>query len=284
MAGVKDFEVAGRFYPADRRSLKDEIALFRATVPQDYACTTRAVIVPQAGHIFSGKMAVAALQYLRKDTKSIFIFSPAHRASFHGIAVCDHGSFATPLGAVRTNADITAKLTDKFGCKVFNEAFAGEHAVEVQLPFLQALLPRARIVPIIAGKVDGSAIAKIIGEFWKDGGNAFLVSSDLSHFLGEDEATAMDAETCTMIENNDVAGLTCNRACGAVLCRGLAEFAGEKGFSLLRVGRHHSGKITGNGLSVVGYGAWILAETEKNKFLANNFSDYILGIDRKSVV
>jgi AmmeMemoRadiSam system protein B/AmmeMemoRadiSam system protein A len=283
MAGVKGCEVAGKFYPADGRSLADEIGKFRAAIPHDYGCTTRAAIVPHASHIFSGKLAMAALQYLDRGAENVFVFAPAHRVAFAGLAVCDYDAFATPLGALPTNAAIGAELVENFGCRVFNGAFAGEHAIEVQLPFLRTYLPDARIVPIIAGDADGGAIGKIIGKFWGDRGNVFIVSSDLSHFHGAEEATAMDLETCRLVEDGIGEGFTADRACGAIPCRGLLEFAAGKNFSLVRVGRHHSGEVTGDGTNVVGYGAWILVESEKNKFLVDNFSDYVAVVCRDSI-
>ena len=282
MADVKKADVAGSFYPSDPQAVADAVAAFEKSMPCEYACQSRVVIAPHAGWIYSGRLAASALQYLDGSAKNIFIFAPAHRVSFEGIAICDYAGFETPLGTFAVNDTIGKELARRFDCKIFNDAFAGEHAIEVQLPLLYGRFANAKIIPIVVGNVSPVSMEEIIGEFWS-GENAFVISSDLSHFHGYEEAMEIDGETCAMVEDCALEDFSSDRACGAISIRGLIGFAARKNFSLLRVGTGNSGDVTGDRRNVVGYGAWLLAEKTRNRFIADNFAKLTIAICRGSI-
>ncbi|MDR1401624.1 MAG: AmmeMemoRadiSam system protein B [Puniceicoccales bacterium] len=279
----KTADVAGMFYPADPQTLRNQILAFQNFSLPLCSCESRAVIIPHAGYVYSGQLAASALQYLDKNAANIFIFAPAHRIPLEGIAVCDYDAFETPLGTLAVNCEICDRLRKDFGCKLSSEAFSGEHAVEVQLPMLQMHLPGAKIIPLVVGDTAHSTVCEILEKFWEDRKNAFIISSDLSHFHSCEEAAEIDSTTCNMIENCATEDFSFDRACGATAIRGLMDFTAKKGFSLQRVGTHNSGDTSGDRNRVVGYGAWILSEVGMNKFIKNYFSDEVISICHGSI-
>jgi AmmeMemoRadiSam system protein B/AmmeMemoRadiSam system protein A len=280
---VKAAAVAGTFYASDGDALAREIAELRGGIRRDYDCHGRAVIAPHAGYAYSGKLAAAALQYLNPAAGTAFVFAPAHRVAFEGIAVCDYANFATPLGNIATNSAATEELIKNFNCKIFNEAFESEHAIEVQLPLLKTYSRDIKIVPLLVGDASPSAIDEILAKFWVDPANVFIISSDLSHFHDRVTAAAMDCETCGMIESCQIEKFSPQRACGSTSICGLVKFAAGKDFAPIRIGYHNSGDITGDGSSVVGYGAWLLVECPFNKFISDHCSAHVLSICRRSI-
>ncbi|MDR1413543.1 MAG: AmmeMemoRadiSam system protein B [Puniceicoccales bacterium] len=279
---IKKADVAGTFYLADPQALRGQIIEFQK-IPPPYSCVSRAVIVPHAGHIYSGRLAASALRLLDRNASNIFIFAPAHRIPFKGIAVCNYDAFATPLGTFAVNREICTQLLQNFGCQLLNEAFSGEHAIEVQLPLLQTHFPNARIIPLVIGDADHEFVSKILQKFWEDRGNVFVISSDLSHFHSQGKAIEIDSVTHNMIENCTTENFSHDRACGATAICGLMEFATQNGFSLLRIGTHNSGEISGDKNRVVGYGAWTLSEIDRNKFIKNHYAKEIVSICRGSI-
>ncbi|MDR1256039.1 MAG: AmmeMemoRadiSam system protein B [Puniceicoccales bacterium] len=283
MPKLKEANVAGLFYPKEPEILLAEISRLKSPIERQYGCSSRALIVPHAGYAYSGKLAVKALQYLDKGVKNVFIFSPAHRLAFDGIAVSDYGGFQTPLGTIPTNNAISGELLAGFGCELLNEAFDNEHAVEVQLPLLKACVGDIQVIPIVVGNAKHGSVARIMEKFWPDKSNAFLISSDLSHFHSHEEAMLLDASSCNAIESCSVEDFRPDYACGATAICGLMNFAAANNFSLIRIGTYNSGEVSGDRARVVGYGAWMLAESCRNKFIKDNFADDIIKICRGSV-
>ncbi|MDR3273808.1 MAG: AmmeMemoRadiSam system protein B [Puniceicoccales bacterium] len=283
MFTLKEADVAGVFYQKEPKALLAEVLGLKKSIERQYECSSRAVIAPHAGYIYSGKLAASALQYLGKGTKNIFIFSPAHRIAFDGMAICDYSGFKTPLGEVPVNNTVNGELLKNFGCKLFDGAFDGEHAVEVQLPILQTHLEGIKIVPIIVGNTRCDDVAKIIEKFWADRSNSFVISSDLSHFHGYEEAIELDSATHNAIENCTIENFSPECACGATSIRGLVNFAAKSDFSLIRIGAYNSGEVSGDKSRVVGYGAWMLVESSKNQFIKEHFAGNIISICRKSI-
>ncbi|MDR3143926.1 MAG: AmmeMemoRadiSam system protein B [Puniceicoccales bacterium] len=280
---IKKADAAGSFYAADAHVLMGEISQLENAAQMQYACESRAVIVPHAALIYSGKLAARAMQHLHRGAKNIFIIAPAHSAAFDGIAVCDYEEFEIPLGTFHVNGTIVSALVDVFGCKVLSEAFSSEHAIEVQLPLLWSRFMGANIVPILVGDVDPKMVEKIVERFWRDRENVFIISSDLGHFHSGEEAEQFDAKTCRMIENCECGEISHERACGATAICGLLSFAEKMQFAPVRIGVYNSGAITGDCERVIGYGAWMLAECMANRFVAENFRERVLSICNRSI-
>ncbi len=283
MEKIKQPSVAGMFYTDDRETLLKQIEHFRNNSKKDYEYTARAVIVPHAGYEYSGQLAFNGIQYLNPNAKNIFIFAPPHRVAVERTAVSSYSEWATPIGNVPVNKEINKILIERFGSAYLDEAFAQEHSVEVQIPFLQNHLKNFNIIPILIGGENPSVIKDIIDYFYKDEDNAFVISSDLSHFHSSNKAKEIDNLTAEMIESASFQGFSHEQACGAMGVFALGAFAQEKNYSLIRVGLYNSGDVTGDNSRVVGYGSWLLYEGEKNRFIEKYFSKYTIDICRKSI-
>ena len=110
-----------------------------------------------------------------------------------------------------------------------------------------------------------------------------MISSDLSHFLTDEKAKELDNKTANMVESGSVQGFSYKQACGAVGIYGICEFANKHDFSLIRLDMMNSSAATGDKSRVVGYGAWMLYEKNKNKFLKDYYSNYMLDLAKNVI-
>ena len=140
---------------------------------------------------------------------------------------------------------------------VLDAAFAEEHALEVQLPFLQRTLGEFTLVPLIVGDAGAADVERVI-EALHDDETLIVVSSDLSHYLDYDTARAQDAATCRRIEHFDTA-IAHDDACGATPLRVLLLAAKRRGMQVTTLDLKSSGDTAGARDFVVGYGAWMFA-------------------------
>lgn len=200
---------AGRFYPADKTALTDQLANFFSSCRKTPADgVVRAIIAPHAGYVFSGKTAAAAFSAIPENAeyKNVFIIGSSHVMSFDGASVYSSGDYITPLGKMPVNREISNKLI--IGNKVFNfplTAHLQEHSLEVQVPFIQYHLKKCRsIVPIVIGTNNRRtimAIAEALKPYFTPE-NLFVISSDFSHYPQYDDAVVNDKQTAMGIVSN----------------------------------------------------------------------------------
>jgi len=282
MKNVKPTSAAGKFYVSDKNELMNQLNFFEKNNPHDYGYKTRAIIVPHAGYEYSGQLASEGFQYLDKSVKNVFIIAPPHYVAVKNVALSSYEKWSTPLGEIDVNQTINEELVQKFGCEFQDKAFVEEHSVEVQVPFIQKILPNVKIIPILAGH-SIEKITEIIQHYWKNPENAFVISSDLSHFQESKIAKKIDNITAEMIETKEIEKFNHEQACGAIGVCALTSFAKNKGYSLVRVGMVNSGDITGDESRVVGYGSWILYEGEKSAFIKKYFSKFVIDACKESI-
>ena len=278
---IKKTNAAGTFYPSDGRELQNLIKSFEIEPP---IYKSRAVIVPHAGYMYSGKLAANGIQHLNREAKNVFIFAPAHYARIYGCSVCNYNEFETPLGNIKVNTELVNEVAKLCECEIENTAFEKEHSIEVQLPFIKYFLPNAKIVPILYGCENFKNLCKTLEHFWQDENNVFIISSDLSHFYPEKESIKIDNYTAKMIEENSFSNFEQEQACGAVGICGLIEFAKKKNFSLIRSGLTNSAASTGDSSRVVGYGSWFLYEGDKNEYIKKYYSEFTKKICKNSIL
>lgn len=283
MKKIKSASVAGKFYPENKSVLESLMREFEENNRKQYNYSTNAIIVPHAGYIYSGQLASEGFQYLNKNAQNVFIFAPAHYKPVDGIAVSSFDAWQTPLGDVDVNQKVTQVLIDHFDAHINDDAIDPEHSLEVQVPFIQHYLPDAKIVPILVGDAELSIISEILYFFGKNEKNAFVISSDLSHFYHDSEAKKIDNVTADMIETQETADFNSRQACGSIGILGLVEFAKLQEFSLVRVNLQNSSVTSGDKNRVVGYGTWLLYQGTKEKFVKENFSELLLDICKKSI-
>jgi MEMO1 family protein len=204
---VREPAVAGLFYEQDSLKLHSQLeahfAVAEKTIQQDR--TTRALIVPHAGYVYSGNIAAMAYAALPRNNswEHIFIIGSSHRAHFKGAALCKSDGFNTPLGLVRIDKEMTTTLTKSTPLFQNNiEVHSQEHSIEVQLPFLQYWLERPfKITPILLGTHspdECEAIAMALKPFFTPN-NLFIISSDFSHYPCYHDAVKADEATANAI-------------------------------------------------------------------------------------
>src|SRR6185295_8154998 len=183
---VKEPHLAGRrWYPA----APDELAalvggLLAAAGPARPG--VRAIIVPHAAYEYSGPIAAHGFAASAGDRRTrAVILAPSHFLPFRGAAVLALGGYRTPLGVVPIDADAVAALTRAPLVRANPAAFMREHAVEIQLPLLQAALPGCALVAVLVGSLepgDAEALATAVRGFLAAPDTLVVVSSDFVHY------------------------------------------------------------------------------------------------------
>ena len=286
MIKIKEPAVANMFYSGNPAELNTQLDVFAKNNNNHYEYKTRAVIVPHAGLVYSGQLAYEGISQLDRDIKNIFIFAPAHRVPFGGMALSSYDEWKTPLGTVCINQKINRELEEKFGCKFLDEAYIEEHSIEIEVPIIQSVFNEdlPHFIPVLVGHENYKIITKIISEYYERKDCGFVISSDLSHFHPDNKARKIDSETAKMIETGDISGFSHDQACGATGICGLVEFANNKNYSMIRINMVNSSFVSGDKSRVVGYGTWFLYEGTKNEFIKKYYSEYLLNLCRNVIL
>ena len=283
MAKIKEPAVANMFYSGNADELRTQLSGFAKNSCNHYEYAPRAVIVPHAGLVYSGQLAYEGISQLDRDIKNIFIFAPAHRVPFGGIALSTYDEWKTPLGTVGINQEINSELEAKFGAKFLDEAYIEEHSVEIELPVIQTVFEEVKIIPVLISHENPKIITKIISEYYSRKDCGFVISSDLSHFHNDNTARKLDSETARMIETGDIQNFTSDQACGAIGICGLVDFANQNNYSMIRINMLNSSAVSGDKSRVVGYGTWFLYEGRKNEFIKKYYSEFLLNLCRRVI-
>lgn len=261
---VRPPAVAGRFYPDDPAELRAMIEEFLRDVRAKAEFVPKAVIAPHAGYLYSGPIAASAYARLapaRDIVKRIVLLGPSHYEMFDGLAATEATAFATPLGAVPVDTAAIAEIRSRLPqVSVRDGAHADEHALEVQLPFLQVVLADFKLVPLLVGEARDEEVAAVIEALWGGDETCFVISSDLSHYLDYATAQTTDSETARIIESLNAQKLREDLACGCRPICGLLSAAKERGMHCRAVDLRNSGDTSGDRDRVVGYGAFVFTE------------------------
>ncbi len=216
------------------------------------------VVVPHAGIVYSGAIGASALRALDDpgSIRRLVILGPAHRFPLQGIALHPAQAFATPLGEVQVAWRQMAALLALDQVRVDAAPFAGEHSLEMVLIMAQRLFTDFEIIPILIGQAPPELIEEVLVRVWGGAETAICLSSDLSHFLTDTAAQALDAQTRSLIETGNWQGLDSHHACGYVALRGAIKRA--QALRMRATGLHLANSATAGGGTdrVVGYGAF----------------------------
>jgi len=189
-ATLRHAAVAGRFYPRNRDVLESDVQSYlrsdRSPVPA-LGC-----VAPHAGYMYSGHVAGAVYAALDPPLHCI-VMCPNHTGMGRPLAVMSRGAWETPLGTVSIDSNLAESLKRNFPPLAEDAAaHSAEHAVEVQLPFLQVLQPSCCFVPIVLGIREletltalGTAMAQVVAA--QSHPVLIVASSDMNHY--EDDAT-----------------------------------------------------------------------------------------------
>jgi len=250
---------AGRFYDADPQRLRATVSALLAEVRVTENTTPKALIAPHAGYVYSGRVAAAAFATLQSSARTItrvVLIGPAHFVPVRGIAVSAAEAFATPLGPVPVDRNALSLVADLPFVVASDAAHAPEHALEVELPFLQSLLGSFSVAPFLTGDATPQQTAEVLRRLWGGPETLVVASSDLSHYHDYDSARRLDAATADAIERGQWASFVSQNACGFLAVAGLLLEAARRGLAARRLSLCNSGDTAGSPERVVGYGAW----------------------------
>jgi MEMO1 family protein len=274
LGSVRRAAVSGQFYSDSREALEREVRALLASVESDaHPATARAAIAPHAGYVYSGVTAAHVFARLDLPRRAV-ILGPNHSGRCRapgGASLWEAGAFATPLGEVAVDASLAEAV--RAACplvSVDHAAHEQEHAIEVQLPFLQVRHPGIAIVPILLAW-DGWEEARLLGEAlsrvlrdWSEP-VLLLASSDLNHYEAAAMTELKDAQALAAIQALDGAELLrrcreasismCGRAPAAAVLAA-ARALGSTGAEI--VDYRNSGWVTGDEARVVGYGGVVI--------------------------
>ena len=254
--------VAGMFYPASAAVLAHDVERMLAKAPQLPALRPKAIIAPHAGYVYSGPVAAsiyASLEALRGTVRRVVLLGPTHRVAVDGLALPSSAGFMTPLGMIPIDRQAAASIEDLPQVVLSDAAHAQEHSLEVQLPFLQAVLGDFSLLPLAVGHASASEVAEVLERLWGGDETLIVISSDLSHYLPYDAAQHVDAETAEHILALDPY-IDHQHACGATPVNGLLLAARQHGLRAKLIDLRNSGDTVGDKSRVVGYGAFAFTD------------------------
>lgn len=263
MHTIRQPAVAGAFYPVNKQVLADDVsALLDKVTPASHHAHPKAIIVPHAGYIYSGKTAAIAYARLlpyRALIKRVILLGPVHRVPVRGLALPDTEAFLTPLGEIEIDQNAIASLTGLTQVVLSQAAHSQEHSLEVQLPFLQTVLDSFKLVPLAVGDATPAEVAEVLNVLWGGPETLIVISSDLSHYLPYGLAQSVDKETVQHILGMSTS-LTHQQACGATPVNGLILAAKHHHIKPILLDLCNSGDTAGDKGRVVGYASFMLTE------------------------
>lgn len=257
--------VAGMFYPADENNLRSEIEQLLSEVEIDAEVENIfGIVAPHAGYKYSGLTAAKAYKLIEnKIYETVIVISPSHREYFAGSCIYEGEAYQTPLGVVPINNEIRDKIiSGSDSIFLGNHGHNLEHALEVQVPFLQTVLGDFKIVPIVMGDQNKQYVYDLAARLADvvDNKTLIVASSDLSHFHSKQQANLLDTKVEQSIADFDYEGLLKNlefkncEACGGGPIAAMMKAAEMLNHTTSKIiARSDSGDVTGDDSEVVGY-------------------------------
>ena len=272
---IRPSPIAGRWYPGNSKRLASSVDgyISAAQVPEIDGEVV-GIIVPHAGHTYSGPVAGYAFKAIRDlQADLVAVVSPMHQPYPQPLLTSGHQAYQTPLGMIPIDQSAVAALSDaleeELGSGLTPVRNDQEHSLEIELPFLQRVLAHEfHLLPVMIREQEpqvvetlGKKLAGVLA-----GRSALLVaSSDLSHFYDQLQAEQLDGEMLSRVEEFDPLGVLQAEqegkgfACGRNAIAAVLWAARELGADSVKVLNHAtSGDVTGDYSGVVGYAAAII--------------------------
>jgi AmmeMemoRadiSam system protein B len=267
--------IAGRWYPGDVQQLTSSVDSYvnAAQLPEIIGQVI-GVMVPHAGHVYSGPVAGYAFNAVQgTQPELVVVVSPMHQPYSQPLLTSAHDAYQTPLGTIEIDqhavAELNMKLEHALGFGLTPIRNDMEHSLEIELPFLQRVLVKEfRLLPVMVrdqsarvGKALGEALAEVLASR-----DALLVAStDLSHFYSQDQANLLDHEMLHRVETFDPEGVLEAEeqgkgfACGRNALAAVLWAARGLGANKVQILKHAtSGDVTGDYSEVVGYASAVI--------------------------
>jgi hypothetical protein len=269
---VRRAAVAGVFYDDDPARLAEDIRAGLDAAPEKILSgNVLGLIVPHAGYSCSGRTAALGYRQVRgRAYDAVVLLGPSHYAGFEGCSIDSRGGYETPLGTAAVAAALAAELSLRTGFGYVAAAHDREHSLEVQIPFLQTVLPGAPIVPVVMGRNSRRTVETLAEGLRRAcAGRKVLIvaSTDLSHQLPRSRANKVDAETIGLIRGYGLETLFGkyergeNVFCGGGAVLAAMLYARKAGGARVEVlGYSDSSRTCGPEEAVVGYMAAALVE------------------------
>jgi len=262
---VRQPAVADAFYHGQKQILANDVKTLlddaRSNIDGD-ELSAKAIIAPHAGYIYSGATAAsvyARLTAKRDIIKRVVLLGPVHRVAVRGLALPGVTAFATPLGEIPIDLDAVAAIEDMPQVIESTAAHAPEHSLEVQLPFLQAVLGDFKLLPLAVGNATPAEVAEVLEALWGGPETLIVISSDLSHFHPYQAAQMIDSQTAQDILSLRHT-LSHEQACGGTPVNGLLLAAKQHQLQPHLIDMRNSGDTAGDKDRVVGYASFLFTE------------------------
>jgi AmmeMemoRadiSam system protein B len=277
MSDIRPSPIAGTWYPRNpdvlRQSIDEKLMAAEITLPEGKVI---GVVAPHAGHLYSGHVAAHAFKCFQGlEPEVVAIVSPLHSYHSGEVLSTGHESYFTPLGEVPVDHELLDQIADEIKDKIVFRKIRqdSEHSLEIELPFLQRVLPHAfRLIPLMILNQTRSvaeSLGKVLGQVLKEESSLLVASSDLSHFYPADSARKYDEAFLTRLEAfNPVGVLDAEEegvgfACGRGAIASVLWAAREMGADQVKLLKYaHSGDVTGDHHSVVGYASAVIYQAD----------------------
>lgn len=261
---------AGAWYPGNPTALTSDVDAYAADATVPRASRIDAVIAPHAGLMFSGRIGAYSYKAAAQGSYDVaLLVGPSHYYGFEGVAVWPNGAFESPLGLSMIHEEAAAEILADPVAQVLPGAHGREHSLEMQLPFLQRLLPGLPIVPMLMGfqgRATIDALAGALAGVARTRRTLLVASTDLSHFFDAAKAASLDGRVSQCVAAfdpdalHDVFEQYPERergryvACGGGPALAVMKAARAVGSAEARVLKYgHSGEVSGDNTGVVGY-------------------------------
>ncbi|MEE9441919.1 MAG: AmmeMemoRadiSam system protein B [candidate division Zixibacteria bacterium] len=262
--------VAGMFYPSNPVELSKQLAGFFSKAPKkQFGEHIKAVIAPHAGYMYSGQLAADAYKQIEGEEYDVVVVVAPHHGFFKGVSVYSGGAYQTPLGVIEIDSELSSEISERhpdvYASTVghVGSGGQGEHSLEVQLPFLQTVLGKFKLVAMVMGDQEESTIratTEVLSASLKDKNALMVASTDMSHFYPVKEANRLDKnfeEALKSFDTNKIIRTVTSgkaEACGYGPVAAVVEAQrriGGKSVEIISYGT--SGEMSGDFSEVVGY-------------------------------
>lgn len=290
---------AGIFFPGTRDSLLQAVqeCSREAKQPPPLHAVPIGIMAPHAGYDYSGPVEASAYRAAEQGMYStVVIMGPSHFIPFMGVAIAPSGSWETPIGRIDIDEASARQIMHR--CSFVRDSaalFAREHSIETQVPFIQRMWPKCRIVPLELGTMTGEqysgladALAAIVNE--SPGRTLIVASSDLSHYHTDSQARHMDNVTLTDILSTDAGRLVTDlnsraaEMCGYAPVITMMLMADRLGAHPTMLAYANTSSATGDTTRVVGYSALVYTVGTATAQLSSEDKHALLDIARGALV